>query len=194
MVGFVRDLANMVTLTGLCASFVAVWLVINHRFPEALAFALVAIVLDQIDGQIAQRNGNRSSGMQAFGSHLDCYADFVSKGLFPPIFLLVAIGASPLTFAVALGHLMAIAIRYSYEFVPDAPRSGLSPDYSIVAFSICYLAKPLLAGMFAEVFVLTMVTMGILNLAPITVPKLIGIRNTAFSAFLLGLAGALLLA
>ena len=41
---------------------------------------------------------------------------------------------------MALIYLMAIAFRYSYEFVPDRAHIGLSPDYMIAFLCLLQLA------------------------------------------------------
>ena len=43
---------------------------------------------------------------------------------------------------VALIYLMAIAVRYSYEFVPDRAHIGLSPDYMIAFLCCCSWRQP----------------------------------------------------
>ena len=191
-IGFVLDLPNAVTLSGLIVGLGAAGLAIQERFGPALSLALLAILIDQLDGRLALNRPERSDAMRVFGAHLDCYADFVSKGIFPALMLLVLAGFGPWTWIVAGLHLCAIALRYSYEFVPGAERRGLSPDYSIVVFALLFLASPGWGGStYPVVLGLVMLGLAILNLAPIRVPKLAGPGLGAFIVVALGLVALL---
>ncbi len=185
------DLPNAVTLSGLAAGLWALGLVVQAQFGAALALALIAIVIDQLDGYLAVRRPQRSPAIQAFGAHLDCYADFVSKGIFPALMLL-GLGSFGAPFwAVALLQVGAIAVRYSYEFVPHAPRRGLSPDFSLVIFGLLYLGAPLWGDSYPAILAVAMVVLAGLNLAPFEVPKLKGPGLAAFILLALALIAAL---
>ena len=112
--------------------------------------------------------------MGIFGAHLDCYADFVTKGVFPPLLLLVSAEFNPAFFPVAALHICAIAVRYSYEFVPDVPPAGLSPDYSILVFAGFFLCCTALNVFSAPILAILMLIMAALNVSPLSVPKLEG--------------------
>ena len=106
---------------------------------------------------------------------MDCYADFVSKGVFPALMLLL-VGDFGLGFwIVSSVHLASIATRYSYEFVPAAPRRGLSPDYSILAFGFLYLGASALGDLYPAVLAGTMLVLCALNLGRFSAPKLKGL-------------------
>jgi CDP-diacylglycerol--serine O-phosphatidyltransferase len=185
------DLPNAVTLSGLAAGLWALGLVVQAQFGAALALALIAIVIDQLDGYLAVRRPQRSPAIQAFGAHLDCYADFVSKGIFPALMLLGLGGFGAPFWAVALLQVGTIAVRYSYEFVPHAPRRGLSPDFSLVIFGILYLGAPLWGDRYPAILAVSMVVLAGLNLAPFEVPKLKGPGLGAFIIVALALIAAL---
>ena len=55
----------------------------------------------------------RSPALEHFGRHLECYADYVAKGIFPVLYLLIATDFQVLSVPVALIYLMAISVRYS---------------------------------------------------------------------------------
>ncbi len=187
------DLPNAVTLTGLAAGVWALGLVVQQRFGAALALALIAVVIDQLDGYLALRRPERSLGVKIFGAHLDCYADYVSKGMFPALMLLCLAGFGPGFWAVAVLQVGTIAVRYSYEFVPDAPRRGLSPDFSIVSFAMLYLGAPLWGNHYPAILAAAMVVLAGLNLAPFAVPKLKGAGLVTFITLALALIAALFL-
>lgn len=187
------DLPNLVTFSGLLAGLGATGLAAQARFGPALALALLAILIDQLDGRLAQARPHRDAAIQAFGAHLDCYADFVSKGVFPALMLLVLSDFGFLAWAVAGIHLAVIAFRYSYEFVPGASPRGLSPDYSVLAFSLLFLVHPLGQDLLSPALLGGfMLFMSVLNLAPFRPPKLAGSGLAAFVGIALGLIVLLL--
>lgn len=188
LVDFLLDVPNLVTLVGLATGLGALGMVIQDRLDSALCLALGAILIDQLDGRLALNRPERSPALRAFGAHLDCYADFVSKGVFPALMLLTLSAFSAISWLIAGAHLTVIALRYSYEFVPGAPRRGLSPDYSILAFSLLWaVAAPLAGARYPGILAGVMILMGGLNLAPIRPPKLQGLGLAAFVAASVGL-------
>ena len=194
MLANLPDLPNLVTLAGLCVGFVAVALTVRRQFTGAMSLALVAIIIDQADGALARRDANRSEAKRAFGAHLDCYADFVSKGVFPAMFLLIMVDFAGIYWTVALLHLIAIAVRYSHEFVPNARPYGLSPDYSIVVFAIGYLVAPTLGGGYLPALAAAMLLLAALSVSKMEVPKLRGPALGAFVGLLVALTVLLLVA
>ena len=193
MLRFVFDLANAATLTGLLVASAAVVLVIHGNFHSALALALTAIGIDNVDGALARRDRNRSLRMRSFGARLDCYADFVSKGVFPPLLLLTSAEFSPVYFPVAALHMCVIAVRYSYEFVPDVPAVGLSSDYSILVFAGFILGCTALnVPLSAPILAVLMSIMSALNVSPLRVPKLVGPWRIGFFALIFSLVAGLL--
>ncbi len=193
MLRFVFDLANAATLIGLLVGSAAVVLVIHGSFHWALVLALTAISIDHVDGALARRKANRPLGMRAFGAHLDCYADFVTKGVFPSLLLLACAEFSPAYFPVAALHICAIAVRYSYEFVPDVPAVGLSPDYSILAFAGLFLACTALSiPLSAPLLAVLMCIMAALNVSSLSVSRLVGPWRVGFFGLIFSLVTGLL--
>ena len=190
MIGFVFDWANVATLSGLLISCAALVFAIRGGFHTALALALTAVLVDHVDGSLARRIGKRSQAMHAFGAHLDCYADFVSKGVFPSLLLAVSTNFATVYLAVAALHICAIAVRYSYAFVPDCPPAGLSPDYSIVLFAVFWLGCSALNVFSAPLLAVLMLIMAALNVSPLRVPKLVGPRRISFFSLIFSLIGA----
>jgi CDP-diacylglycerol--serine O-phosphatidyltransferase len=179
---YFRDLPNAVTFCGLVAGLGALGCLTRERFGAALALALLAVLIDQLDGRLALARPQRSAAVRAFGAHLDCYADFVSKGVFPALMLLL-VGDFGLGFwVVAAVHLISIATRYSYEFVPDAPRRGLSPDYSILTFGLLYYAAAGLGNLYPALLAGAMLVLCGLNLAPMAPPP--KLKGASFFIFL----------
>ncbi len=192
MLGFLLDWANAVTLTGLLASCAALSFAIRGSFHLALAFALTAVLIDNVDGVLARRDRLRSEAMRAFGARLDCYADFVSKGVFPSLLLVMSTEFEPVYLPVAALHICAIAVRYSYEFVPDFPPAGVSPDYSIVVFAVFWLGCTALNVFSAPLLAILMLIMTALNVSALRVPKLVGRWLIGFYCLSCSLIAALL--
>ena len=191
MLAHVADLANLVTLGGLALAFFACWAVLSGRPSLALALAGVTVVIDNIDGWIARRAVGRHPNLESFGAHLDCYSDFICKGIFPALYLLTATDLQLLSIPAALIYLMAIAVRYSYEFVPDRAHIGLSPDYMIAFLCLLQLAAPHMASAFVPTLMASLVGFAALAVAPFASPKSKGGVVVAFCLFLLVLAAVL---
>ena len=184
MLAHLADAANLITLGGLAISFFACWMVLSGRPSLAMALAAVAIVIDNVDGWMARRTVGRNPALEHFGGHLDCYADFISKGIFPILYLLTATDLQVVSIPVALFYLMAIAVRYSYEFVPNRDHIGLSPDYLIAFLCLLQLAAPQIGSAFIPTLMATLVGFAALAVAPLPSPKLTGRAVVGFCLFL----------
>ena len=192
MLAYLVDAANLITLGGLVIAFFACWAVLLGRPSLALALAALAVVIDNVDGWMARRAVGRNPALEHFGAHLDCYADYISKGIFPVLYLLTATDLQVVSIPVALFYLMAIAVRYSYEFVPDRDHIGLSPDYMIVFLCLLQLAAPQMGSAFIPTLMASLVGFAALAVAPFPSPKLKGRAIVGFCFFLLVLAAVLL--
>ncbi len=192
MLAYLIDGANLITLGSLAFSFYACWSVLTGQPALAAALVAMAIVIDNVDGWVARRTVGRNPNFEHFGSHLDCYSDFISKGMFPVLYLLTATDMQVASLPVALIYLVAITVRYSYEFVPDCPQIGLSPDYVIVFVCLLQLAKPQMGSAFIPILMASLVGFAVLAVARFPSPKLKGGGLICFCLFLLVLAAVLL--
>ena len=194
MLAYLVDAANLITLGGLALSFFACWAVLLGRPSLAVALAALAVVIDNVDGWMARRTKGRNPALEHFGAHFDCYADYICKGIFPTLYLLIATDLQAASMPVALIYLVAIAIRYSYEFVPDRDHIGLSPDYMIAFLCLLQLAAPQFGSAFAPTLMASLAGFAALAVAPFPSPKLKGRALVGFCLFLLILAAVLLAA
>ncbi len=192
MLAYLIDGANLITLGSLAFSFYACWSVLTGQPALAAALVAMAIVIDNVDGWVARRTVGRNPNFEHFGSHLDCYSDFISKGMFPVLYLLTATDMQVASLPVALIYLVAITVRYSYEFVPDCSQIGLSPDYVIVFVCLLQLAKPQMGSAFIPILMASLVGFAVLAVARFPSPKLKGGGLICFCLFLLVLAAVLL--
>ncbi len=192
MLVYLVDAANLITLGGLAISLFACWAVLLGRPSLALALAALAVAIDNVDGWMARRTVRRNPKLEHFGRHLDCYADYISKGVFPVLYLLTATDFQVVSIPAGLIYLMAITVRYSYEFVPDRDHIGLSPDYMIAFLCLLQLAASQLGSAFIPTLMASLVGFAALAVAPFPSPKLEGRVLVGFCLFLLVLAGLLL--
>lgn len=192
MLAHLMDAANLITLGGLAISFLACWVVLLGRPSLAMALVALAVVIDNVDGWMARRTQGRNPAFEYFGKHLDCYVDYISKGIFPVLYLLTATDFQIVSVPVALIYLMAIAVRYSYEFVPARDHIGLSPDYSIAFLCLLQVAAARLGSAFVPILMASLVGFAALAVASFPSPKLKGWSVVGFCLFLLVLAGILL--
>ena len=189
MLVYLVDAANLITLGGLAISLFACWAILLER--PSLALAALAVVIDNVDGWVARRTVGRNPALEHFGEHFDCYADYLSKGIFPVLYLLTATDLQVVSIPLALTYLMAIAVRYSYEFVPDRDHIGLSPDYIIAFLCLLQLAAPQLGSAFIPTLMASLAGFAALAVASFPSPKLKGWALVGFCLFLLVLAAVL---
>lgn len=78
---FVRMLPNLMTLAAICAGLTAIRLGIEGHYAPAVVLVLVAVVLDGLDGRLAQMLGSDGE----IGAELDSLADFLNFGVAPPL-------------------------------------------------------------------------------------------------------------
>lgn len=133
MYKYLLDIPNLITLTGLCMSFYACS-ILQTDLQLAYLMINLALICDNFDGFIA-RKLNRTDERLIFGGHLDCYADFITKGVFPSL-LVCYYGKNNI---LAIVNIISIAIRYSYEFSDPEKPGGLSPDFSVITGGIIYI-------------------------------------------------------
>jgi CDP-diacylglycerol--serine O-phosphatidyltransferase len=132
LVPFTAVLPNLVTLLGLCAGLTAVRMAVQFRFDLAIAFIILAIILDGIDGRLARYFRATSR----FGEELDSLADFVNFGVAPALFVFVwklddlsSFGwICTLVFAICTGLRLA---RFNAALASDEPRPDWSPDFFV---------------------------------------------------------------
>ena len=114
-----------------------------------------------------------------------------AKAYSPSCIFITATDLQVVSILVALIYLMAIAFRYSYEFVPDRAHIGLSPDYMIAFLCLLQLAAPHMASAFIPTLMASLVGFAALAVAPFPSPKSKGWVVVAFCMFLLVLAAVL---
>ena len=116
-----------------------------------------------------------------------------AKAYSPSCIFITATDLQVVSILVALIYLMAIAFRYSYEFVPDRAHIGLSPDYMIAFLCLLQLTALHVGSAFIPTLMASLVGFAALAVTPFLSPKLEGWAIVGFCLFLLVLAAVLLI-
>lgn len=112
-IGFI-NLANIITLGGLCSSLLAILCAANHYFCPALTFFLLAGVCDMMDGTAARRQQGRTNRSKIYGVQLDSLCDMVSFGVTPCMIAWFLGYNSPLDVIIYLLFVVCSATRLAY--------------------------------------------------------------------------------
>jgi phosphatidylserine synthase len=190
------DFANLLTLTGLAASVVAITLAVRGAHAGAAISLVGAFLLDVVDGPVAKRTPGRTTEQGAFGANLDSLADMVSAG--------VALGVVILSYGhfrgayvpVAVLLAAATAMRLSYFNVhgldaASGTYTGLPTDLAILSFvALMLLDGPLGLAAFRVVLSAGGVVLAALMVSPLRIPKFTGGWYIALIILALALAAA----
>lgn len=136
-----RQVPNALTVLRLLGVIPVFWLIVEHRFPQALLVSFLIAVTDSIDGWMARRFNLQSK----FGALMDPLADKVLVG--GGFLALLYVGAMPLWLvAMALGRDVAIlagaAVLRKFYGVAEFPPSRLGKANTFIL--MCTVASVLL--------------------------------------------------
>ena len=192
MLAFVKDIPNLVTLSGLCCGVLGIYFAIQGHFPAAMIAMLWAVLLDWYDGPVARLIPGRSDDLKAFGSKLDSLADIVSLGICPAIILLSYGDFNPWFLPGALAVIIAGVIRLAYFDVfgvdADGRIAGLSLDITaLVVAGLFLLERVVHHNAFAAVLYGVIVVLAILHVAPFRMTKMVGYWYHVITIYVLGL-------
>jgi len=178
MLRSLRDPANALTGLGLVLAVIALAFVLGRNSRWAAIFALLALMIDHIDGPVARRLRNRGRVEKQMGAALDSFADIISAGAWPAALILVATGSSVLGTVTASVLVLAGATRLSYYSIVglDVGKrfTGLPVTYTVPAISLARVASihldvPLRQLLIPAAWILTL-----LQVTPIKVRSLSG--------------------
>lgn len=188
ILSLVADPANICTLLGVVSGLVGIYFAATGSLTIAAAFGVIAVILDCFDGPIARRTRNRPRSMSEVGLQLDSLADAVCSGVGPAVLIMGVAGWNPLALIPASLVVVAGVTRLAYFNVfglTGGKFTGLPIFYNPVIVAVILLVVWLFADS-AEVRSLSMgfggLAIAVLNVAPLTVPKL---RGRFFYTFLL---------
>lgn len=145
-----KALPNLVTLAALASGMSAIMFAINGAFASAVAFLVVAMVLDACDGRVARYVGTTSK----FGAELDSLSDVVCFGAAPALLLYMwgLDGKALLGWIACITLTSATALRLArFNVAVDVPNKPVwsgaffqgvpSPAGGLLALFPFYLAQ-----------------------------------------------------
>ncbi len=114
ILSYVKDIPNLLSLSGLACTLLAIYFSITGLYEAAMIGMVWAVGFDWADGLVARKLKGRTSTDAKFGGQLDVLIDIVSYGVTPAILLLSYGNFEPLFLIGAFIMVAAAAIRLSY--------------------------------------------------------------------------------
>ncbi len=179
ILSYVKDLPNLLSLSGLLCTVLAIYFSIIGVYSAAMIGMVWAVAFDWADGLVARKLKGRTTNDAKFGGQLDVVIDIVSYGVTPAILLLSYGKFEPIYLIGAFIMLSAAAIRLSYfstyGLAGGTKYTGLALDNnSLILVSIFLLESIMSHGAFTIVLYSSAVGLAILNVSEIKTPKLSG--------------------
>jgi len=179
ILSYVRDIPNLLSLSGLACTVLAIYFSITGLYSAAMIGMVWAVAFDWADGLVARRLKGRTATDAKFGGQLDVVIDIVSYGVTPAILLLSYGKFEPIFLVGAFIMMAAAAIRLSYfstyGLAGGTKYTGLALDNnSLILVSIFLLESLVSNGTFTIILYLSGVGLAILNVSEIKTPKLSG--------------------
>jgi len=179
ILSYVRDLPNLLSLSGLFATVLAIYFSITGLYAAAMIGMVWAVAFDWADGLVARKLKGRTATDAKFGGQLDVLIDIVSYGVTPAILLLSYGKFEPIFLVGAFIMMAAAAIRLSYfstyGLAGGTKYTGLALDNnSLILVSVFLLESLVSNGTFTIILYLSGVGLAILNVSEIKTPKLSG--------------------
>ncbi|MFK5937671.1 MAG: CDP-alcohol phosphatidyltransferase family protein [Sulfurimonas sp.] len=179
ILSYVRDIPNLLSLSGLLATVLAIYFSITGLYAAAMIGMVWAVAFDWADGLVARKLKGRTPTDAKFGGQLDVLIDIVSYGVTPAILLLSYGKFEPIFLVGAFIMMAAAAIRLSYfstyGLAGGTKYTGLALDNnSLILVSVFLLEGLVSNGTFTIILYLSGVGLAILNVSEIKTPKLSG--------------------
>ena len=178
ILSYVRDIPNILSLSGLACTVLAIYFSITGLYAAAMIGMVWAVAFDWADGLVARKLKGRTSTDAKFGGQLDVVIDIVSYGVTPAILLLSYGSFEPIYLIGAFIMMSAAAIRLSYFStygLTGDKYTGLALDVnSLVLVSVFLIEAFVSHGTFALILYISGVGLAILNVSEIKTPKLSG--------------------
>ena len=188
ILSYIKDLPNLLSLSGLACTVLAMYFCITGLYSAAMIGMVWAVAFDWADGLVARRLKGRTPTDAKFGGQLDVVIDIVSYGVTPAILLLSYGKFEPMYLIGAFIILAAAAIRLSYFSTYGLSRgtkyTGLALDNNSLILVFIFLFEGFFTNnTFSIVLYISGVGLAILNVSEIKTPKLSG---TWRNVYLLG--------
>ena len=194
ILSYVKDLPNLLSLSGLACTVLAIYFSITGLYAEAMIGMVWAVAFDWADGLVARKLKDRTPTDAQFGGQLDVLIDIVSYGVTPAILLLSYGDFAPIYLIGAFVMMAAAAIRLSYfstyGLAGGTKYTGLALDNnSLILVSVFLLEGIVSHEVFAIILYMSGVGLAILNVSEIKTPKLSGNPRNVYllGAYTLGI-------
>ena len=179
ILSYARDLPNICSLIGLLCSVLAIYFALTDQFHLAMISIIWAVLFDWSDGILARRMKGRTEVQGLYGAQLDSLIDIVSFGICPAIVLLSYGHFSPWFMPGAFIIVATGVIRLSYfnvfGLVDKSTYMGFPLDNNAIILVFTFLFSGLFSrAAFAIVIYILLISMAVLNVAPIKTPKFAG--------------------
>lgn len=179
IISYVWDLPNILSLSGLACTVVAIYFIILGAYPAAMIGMIWAVAFDWADGLVARRMKGRTASDGLFGGQLDVLIDIVSYGVTPALLLLSYGKFDPIFLPGAFLMLAAGAIRLSYfstfGLAGGSKYTGLAIDNNNIALVFLFLFEGMFgSGVFSVILYASGLGLAALNVSQISTPKLSG--------------------
>ena len=195
ILSYVKDLPNLLSLSGLACTVLAIYFSIIGIYGAAMIGMVWAVAFDWADGLVARKLKGRTPTDAKFGGQLDVVIDIVSYGVTPAVLLLSYGKFEPVFLIGAFVVLAAAAIRLSYfstyGLAGGTKYTGLALDNNSLILVFIFLFESFFtSGQFTIVLYISAVTLAILNVSEIKTPKLSGNPRNVYllAAYTLGIS------
>ena len=194
ILSYVNDLPNLLSLSGLACTLLAIYFSITGLYAAAMIGMVWAVAFDWADGLVARKLKGRTPTDAKFGGQLDVLIDIVSYGVTPAILLLSYGNFAPLFLIGAFIMVAAAAIRLSYfstyGLAGGTKYTGLALDNNSLILVFVFLLNGVVShDTFTIILYVSGVTLAILNVSEIKTPKLSGNPRNVYilGAYTLGI-------
>lgn len=195
ILSYVKDLPNLLSLSGLACTVLAIYFSIIEVYAAAMIGMVWAVAFDWADGLVARKLKGRTATDAKFGGQLDVVIDIVSYGVTPAVLLLSYGKFEPIYLIGAFIMLAAAAIRLSYfstyGLAGGSKYTGLALDVNSLVLVFVFLFEVLFDhSTFLVIFTIVGVGLAILNVSEIKTPKLSGNPRNVYllAAYTLGIS------
>ncbi len=185
ILSYVRDIPNLLSLSGLACTVLAIYFSITGLYAAAMIGMVWAVAFDWADGLVARKLKGRTPTDAQFGGQLDVVIDIVSYGVTPAILLLSVGKFEPLFLIGAFIMMAAAALRLSYFSTyglgSESKYTGLALDNNtLIIVSVFLLQGVVSHDIFAIILYVCCVSLAILNVSTIKTPKLSGSSRNVY--------------
>ncbi len=178
ILSYVKDIPNLLSLSGLLCTVLAIYFSIKGLYTAAMIGMVWAVAFDWADGLVARKLKGRTPTDAKFGGQLDVLIDIVSYGVTPAILLLSYGDFQPIYLIGAFIMVSAAAIRLSYFStygLTGDKYTGLALDNNSLILVFVFLLENVVShGTFLIILYISGVGLAILNVSNIKTPKLSG--------------------